>query len=290
MPLLPGFTSHTAAVNGQQIAYARAGAGPPILLLHGFPQTHVMWHGAAPDLARDFTVICADLRGYGASSKPTGPQAGTFRAMAADQHALMVSLGFAQYHLAGHDRGARTAHRLALDHPDALLSLTLMDIIPTHHLLSTLSAQVATAYYHWFFLAQSAPFPETLIAADPDAYFQSCLTGWGGGGLADFHPEALDAYRAAWRTPEAIRGMCADYRSALTLDFADDAADLQRQIACPALVLYGADGVMARHFDVPATWAPCLARMQSRALPGGHFFVDTHPDETTAAVRSFLGV
>ncbi len=180
------------------------------------------------------------------------------------------------------------AHRLALDAPERVETLTVMDIVPTHLLLNDLSREVAAAYYHWFFLAQPYPFPERMIVADPDSYFERCLLGWGAATLEDFDPDALAAYRHAWRQPETIRGMCADYRAALTLDFDLDAADLGRQVTCPALVLYGAQGVMADHYDVPATWAQRLSQMESAAISGGHFFVDQSPDETVATLKDFL--
>ena len=247
-----------------------------------------MWHQVMPHLTDAFTVVAADLRGYGASSKPEGTEAYSFRNMAADQSALMASLGYDQFHLAGHDRGGRVAHRLALDAPNRVLSLTVMDIVPTHLLLSELTRQVATAYYHWFFLAQPAPFPERMIGHDPDAYFESSLLGWGAAQLSDFAPEALAAYRTAWRDPEAIRGMCADYRAALQYDFDLDAADLGQRVSCPALVLFGANGAMAKSYDVPTTWQNRLANMQSGSIPGGHFFVDQHPSETAKTLRRFL--
>jgi len=283
-----GFDAGVAEVNGQQIAYVTGGAGPPVLLLHGFPQTHVMWHAVAPLLAERFTVVAADLRGYGASSTPEGTAPYSFRHMAADQRALMAHLGFARFHLVGHDRGGRTAHRLALDAPDAVQSLTVMDIVPTHLLLDALTRSVAQAYYHWFFLAQPAPFPETMIGHNADAYFESCLTGWGSASLADFDPQALEAYRAAWRKPDVIRGMCADYRAALAHDFDLDAADLGRRVTCPSLVMFGADGAMAKAYDVPATWADRLSDMRAAAVPGGHFFIDQHPEETATALIAFL--
>ena len=286
---IPGFEDALADVNGQTIAYSKGGDGPPLLLLHGFPQTRAMWRRIAPQLARQFTVIAADLRGYGDSSKPEGVAAYSFREMAADQVALMDMLGFDRFHMVGHDRGGRTAHRMALDHPDRLLSLTVMDIVPTHYLLTHLTTEVARAYYHWFFLAQPAPQPETMIAADPDAYYQASLAGWGGAGLNAFDPEALEAYRASWRRPETIAGMCNDYRAALSVDFDLDAADLARHVECPSLVLYGADGVMAQCYDVPATWADCLTDMQCKAMPGGHFFPDHAPEETAGAILDFIG-
>ncbi|WP_299409506.1 alpha/beta fold hydrolase [uncultured Roseobacter sp.] len=282
------FKSRFAEVNGQRICYAKAGSGPPLLLLHGFPQTHVLWRQVGAPLSERYTVIAPDLRGYGASSKPDGTENYAFRHMAQDQMALMKHLGFARFHVAGHDRGGRVAHRLALDAPKAMLSLTVMDIVPTHLLLDQLSRQVATAYYHWFFLAQPAPFPETMIGHDPDRYYESCLLGWGAAKLSDFETEALSAYRDAWRDPDAIRGMCADYRAALHYDFDLDAQDLNRTVTCPALVLYGADGAMARAYDVPATWQDRLADMRAQAIPGGHFFVDQSPAETARALQIFI--
>ena len=272
---------------GIKIAYDVAGSGPPVLLLHGFPQTRAMWQSISPILSGRFTVITADLRGYGDSSKPAAMEDMSFRAMASDQVALMRHLGFEQFHLVGHDRGGRTAHRLALDHTDVVKSLTLMDIVPTHLLLDDLSQQVARAYYHWFFLAQPAPFPETLIGHDPDAYFESCLAGWGGG-MGGFDPRALEAYRRAWRNPDCIKAMCNDYRAAIDVDFELDARDLGRQIEVPALVLYGADGIMGQAYDVAATWQDRLSDMHSAALPGGHNFPDTHAPETAQALSDFL--
>ncbi|MEM8656225.1 MAG: alpha/beta hydrolase [Pseudomonadota bacterium] len=274
--------------DGVTIAYDVAGSGPPVLLLHGFPQTRAMWHAIAPTLAQScFTIITADLRGYGASTKPAQMEDMSFRSMAADQLGLMKHLRFENFHLVGHDRGGRTAHRLALDHPASVRSLTLMDIVPTHLLLDDLSREVARAYYHWFFLAQPAPLPETMIGHDPDAFFESCLAGWGGG-MDGFAPEALAAYRTAWRNPACIRSMCNDYRAAIDVDFDLDAADLSRAVDCPALVLYGADGIMGRAYDVGATWSDRLSNLQAVGIPGGHFFPDTHPSETAQALKEFL--
>jgi haloacetate dehalogenase len=283
-----GFDHQRAEVNDQTIAFSRGGNGPPLLLLHGFPQTRAMWHAIAPALAEQFTVIAPDLRGYGDSSKPDGVAAMSFRAMAADQTALMRSLGFARFHVAGHDRGGRTAHRMALDSPEAVASLTVMDIVPTYLLLDQLTQRVATDYYHWFFLAQPAPFPETLIGHDPDLYFERCLLGWGKATLDDFAPEALAAYRDSWRRPETIHTMCNDYRAAIEIDVALDAADLETRVACPALVLYGADGAMAKSYDVAATWADRLEGYTARAIPGGHFFPDQSPEETAHTLMDFL--
>ncbi len=276
-------------IDGHRIAYERAGCGPPLLLLHGFPQMRAMWRPLLPTLSQHFTVIAADLRGYGDSWKPEGVEAMSFRAMGAEMCALMAALGFERFHLAGHDRGGRVAHRMALDATEAIQSLTVMDIVPTEHLLSTLTHEVARAYYHWFFLAQPHPFPETLIGHDPDAYYERCLLGFGKASLSDFDAELLAEYRRAWRDPGMIRASTDDYRAAIDVDLIHDRADLDRQVRCPTLVLYGADGAMARAMDVPATWAPRLADMRSEAIPGGHFFPDQSPEETAAALLAFLG-
>ena len=279
-------------LNDVTIAYDIIGAGPPVLLLHGFPQTRALWARVAPRISDRFTVVTADLRGYGASSKPKAtPDLSNygFRAMAGDMLALMSALGFERFHLVGHDRGARVSHRLALDAPRAVASLTLMDIVPTLHLLEHFGLPVARAYWHWTFLAQPAPVPERMIGYDPDGFFETCLAGWGGAGLSAFDADALAAYRAAWRDPAVVAGMCNDYRAALEVDRAHDTADLGRRVGCPALVLYGAEGVMTRLYDVPATWADRLSDMRAKAIPGGHFFIDEAPQATAGALLRFLG-
>jgi len=291
---IPGFTDHAMTPEGTAIAFSIGGGGPPLLLLHGFPQTRAMWARIAPALAARHTVICPDLRGYGASAKPAAVADYSFRAMAGDQIALMSHLGHARFAVAGHDRGGRVAHRLALDHPGAVERLCLMDIVPTHTLLEPLRREVAAAYWHWFFLAQPEPFPETLIGHDPDAFFEACLLGWGGARLADFDAGQLAAYRRAWRDSETIRAMCNDYRAALDHDFVDDAADAAdagagARVHCPLLVLYGARGAMARHYDVPATWAAKATAMTAAPIAGGHFFPDTNPGDTIAALAGFFG-
>ncbi len=272
------------------LAASAGGEGPPVLLLHGFPQTRAMWRPIAARLMdAGFQVVTADLRGYGASHKPLHGLDYSFRAMARDMVALMAHLGHARYHLVGHDRGARTAHRLALDDTaNSLMSLTLMDIVPTHLILSDLNQRVARAYYHWFFLAQPAPFPESMIGHDPAAFYTSCLLGWGASKLADFDADLLAEYHAAWTDPEVTRGMCADYRATLDHDFTFDTSDLHRSLDVPALILFGADGAMARAFDVPGTWAPRLSKITARGIPGGHFFPDTAPAATAAALLDFL--
>lgn len=286
--MIAGFTCEKAALQGAEIAYEIGGSGPPLLLLHGFPQTRAMWARIAPALARRFTVIAADLRGYGASSKPSGVENYSFRAMGGDMLELMAHLGFERFSLAGHDRGARTAYRMALDAPDRIVKIALLDIVPTHLLLSELDRHVAKSYYHWFFLAQPEPFPETMINRDPDHYFESCLTGWGSNVLGDFDADQLTAYRESWRDTAAINAMCNDYRAALELDVDLDAQDLPRQLAMPALVLFGADGPMAKAYDVLETWQARFADVAGGAIAGGHFFPDTAPADTARALEAFF--
>ncbi|MEO0370389.1 MAG: alpha/beta hydrolase [Pseudomonadota bacterium] len=283
-----GFTDQVEGFNGVEIAWSEGGDGPPLLLLHGFPQTRALWAEIGPVLARSHRVVCPDLRGYGQSGKPSDVSAYSFRAMAQDQMALMQHLGFERFAVAGHDRGGRVAHRLVLDAPEAVTRLAVMDIVPTHTLLKLLRRDVAQAYYHWFFLAQPEPFPEKMISADPDAYYTSCLLGWGAARLEDFNPTQLDAYRASWRDADTIRGMCNDYRATLAYDFDDDTGDLDTRITCPALVLYGADGAMGRMYDMQAAWAEKCTDMTVRGLPGGHFFPDTHPKVTLEALQAFF--
>lgn len=270
------------------VAWSEGGDGPPVLLLHGFPQTRALWAKIGPELAKEYQVICPDLRGYGSSGKPTAASEYSFRRMAQDQLALMQHLGFERFCVVGHDRGGRVAHRLALDAPAAVRRVALMDIVPTHTLLAELKREVAQAYYHWFFLAQPEPFPETLIAHDPDAYFISCLLGWGAARLEDFAPNQLDAYKDAWRDRDVIRGMCNDYRAVLSHDFQDDAMDLDKRVTCPALVLYGADGAMGRAYDMTQAWEDKCTDFECIGVPGGHFFPDTSPDATISALRAFL--
>jgi haloacetate dehalogenase len=275
--------------DGITISYEVTGEGPPVLLLHGFPQNRAMWGEVAPALADRFTVVTADLRGYGASSKPEAlPDLSnySFREMAADQRRLMAALGFSSFQLVGHDRGARVAHRLTLDAPEAVERLVLMDIVPTHYLLSNWSLPIARAYPHWTYLGLPAPIPERMIGADPDFFYEATLLGLGSATLDDFR--ALEAYRAAWRNPAMIAASTNDYRAALDVDFAHDAADLEQRVHCPTLVLWGRDGVMGRLYDVPAIWSERLDAMDAREMPGGHFFVDQYPRETCEVLRGFL--
>ena len=293
--MFPGFEARTVNVNGQEIACVIGGqqhtARTPILMLHGFPQTKAMWSRIAPLLAQDHTVVCADLRGYGDSAHPAClPDASnySFRAMAGDQAGLMRQLGWEIFHLIGHDRGARTSHRLALDHPRAVKSLTMMDIVPTTVLFNETTRQIASAYWHWYFLSQPAPFPERLIEANPDYFYETCLLGWGGAKLEDFDADQLADYRRCWRKPSMIQGSCGDYRAAASIDLANDMADIETKVAVPSLVFYGEQGVMNRLCDIAALWQKRLAQMQTASLPGGHFFPDMLPHETARIFLDFV--
>lgn len=291
--MLDGFTPHRVDTGEVEIAAWVAGAGPPLLLLHGYPQTHVMWHRVAPRLAERLTVVCADLRGYGASGKPPddpGHLAYAKRTMAADQVRLMRSLGFARFHVAGHDRGGRVTHRMALDHPDALLSVAVLDIVPTLETFRRMTAALALDYYHWLFLAQPAPLPERLIGADPVSYLHRRLGGWGGPGLEIFAPEALAAYAAAFADPAMIAASCADYRAAASIDLAHDEADLDRRIEAPLLVMWGTRAVMHRHFDVPATWRERARVVVALPVEAGHYLAEEQPGIVAdALLRHALG-
>ncbi|MGH7012593.1 MAG: alpha/beta fold hydrolase [Stellaceae bacterium] len=269
------------------------GQGPPVLLLHGFPQNLAMWARVAPILARRFTVVCADLRGYGDSSKPKclpDNSNYSFRSMAADQVAAMERLGFVRFHVVGHDRGGRTAHRMALDRPDAVLSLAVLDIAPTYAMFMETNRLIAGAYWHWYFLSQPEPFPERLIGNDPDFFYETCLVGWGATRLADFDAEMLANYRHFWRNPATTHGLCSDYRAAATIDLEHDAADQTRRVTCPALAFWGANGVIQQYFDMAAQWAKRCADLRTATLPGGHFFVDQFPAETAQILTEFIAV
>ena len=289
--MFEGFERGSLDIDGTSIAFVKGGDGPPVLLLHGFPQSLAMWAHVAPQLAESFTVICADLRGYGDSSKPQCSADHTnysFRAMALDQQKLMQRLGFDRFHGIGHDRGGRTLHRLALDAPHSLLSLTVMDIVPTYTMFMDTNRHVASAYWHWYFLSQPEPFPEHMISQDPDFFYETCLTGWGATKISDFDPALLADYRRHWHNPQMIHGSCSDYRAALSVDLIHDRGDIGKTIECPTLAIYGDAGLMAKLFDIPAEWSKRSRRLQCATISGGHFFVDQFPKETTAKIHSFL--
>lgn len=291
--MFEGFVARRVRCSVGDLAVRIGGSGPPVLLLHGYPQNHAMWHRVAPSLAERHTVVCADLRGYGASAKPPGdPEHRTYakRTSAEDLVELMEALGLPRFALVGHDRGGRVAHRLALDHPDRVTRLAVLDIVPTRTVFAATDQALATGYFHWFFLAQPAPLPERMIGADPDFWVESLLARWSGtGDLRPFEGEALGTYLAAFRDPATIHASCEDYRAAAGIDLAHDAADEERRIGCPLLVLWGERGLMHRRFDVLATWREKAAGpVEGRALPCGHFLAEEAPAETAAALGDFL--
>lgn len=290
--MFEGFARKPIQLGEATINCVVGGNGPPLLLLHGFPQNLAEWARVAPLLAKQFTVVCADLRGYGNSFKPKCLPDNSnyaFRAMAADQVALMNRLGFARFHVAGHDRGGRAAHRMALDHPAAVLSLSVLDIVPTYAMFMETNRHVAGAYWHWYFLSQPEPFPERLIGNDPDFFYQTCLTGWGAVRVEDFDPEMLADYRRCWRDPAMIHGSCSDYRAGATIDLDHDRADLARQVQCPTLACWGAKGLMHKLFDIEVQWRQRCAKLSVASLPGGHFFIDQFPAETARILAGFHG-
>ncbi|MDR3383889.1 alpha/beta fold hydrolase [Cupriavidus basilensis] len=279
--LFPNFEPFRLHIGDLEIAGVRGGSGPPLLLLHGHPQSHLIWHKVAPALADHFTVIATDLRGYGSSSAPPG-KAGfetySKRAMAQDQVAVMAQLGFDRFALCAHDRGARVAHRLIADHPGRVTRAMLLDIAPTLAMYERTSMAFATAYWHWFFLIQPAPFPETLINAEPEFYLNK-LMGLRHAGLSPFAPEAMAAYTAAMRDPAHVHAMCEDYRAAATIDLDHDRADRAdgRRLDCPLRVLWGEHGVVARCFEPLSLWQEVASEVSGRAVPCGHYIPEEAP-------------
>ncbi|MBV8772269.1 MAG: alpha/beta hydrolase, partial [Deltaproteobacteria bacterium] len=271
--MFEGFTRERIKTSGAEIALVRGGSGAPLLLVHGYPQTHVMWHKVAPSLARQFTVIAPDLRGYGASSKPPTDKEHlpySKREMARDLVEVMAALGHAQFNIAGHDRGGRVTYRLALDHPERVQRAAVLDIIPTLEQFERMNRMSARAAYHWYFLAQPALFPETLIGNNPDYFLDHSLGTWRGIGDA-FTPEALAAYHQAFRNPEVIHATCEDYRAGITCDCAFDEADRSsgRKIKAPLLVLWGARGRARQSSGLDEIWRTWAADVRGQGLDCG---------------------
>ncbi|MBK7120057.1 MAG: alpha/beta hydrolase [Comamonadaceae bacterium] len=290
------FEERRFAVNGAEIA-ARLGGDrdkPALLLLHGFPQTHAMWHRVAQLLRHDFFLVLPDLRGYGDSSHAPGlPDHSNYskRALAQDLIAVMDTLGIAAFALCGHDRGGRVAHRLALDHPARVRRLCVIDIAPTLDMYARTDFDFARAYYHWFHLIQPAPLPELMIGGNPHAYLHAKLGGWGSGGLGHIEPRALAEYERCFCRDEAIHTACEDYRASAGIDLEHDRESRARghKIACDTLMLWGEHGVVQRLFEPLALWqAQCAGAVTGWAMPAGHFIPEQLPDETAAALQAFM--
>lgn len=285
------FEVETTTEFGDAVIRGRVGGpndGPPLLLLHGYPQTHAMWHLVAPALAERYRVVCADLRGYGRSSKPpTTDDHSPYskRAMAADMVQVMGTLGHESFHIGAHDRGARVAHRLAADHPKIVRSMVLLDIAPTREMYANTTEEFARLYWHWFWLTLPAPQPERMIGADAEAFWRfKCTQGYASGpaGSALFAPDALADYLDCW-TPETIHASCEDYRAAATIDMAHDNRDGDRRIETPTLVLWGANGAIERCFDCLALWRQRASNVSGHSLPGGHYLAEELPEAVTSA-------
>lgn len=287
-PMFPGFKATKIQTTGATINVVYGGQGSPVLLLHGHPQTHVLWHKVAPQLAAEFFLVIADLRGYGDSSKPAdGENHSNYskRAMALDQVEVMSHLGFQTFAVVGHDRGGRVAHRMALDHPDRVTKLAVLDIVPTYKVYHSVSKDFATAYYHWFFLIQPAPLPETLIGNSAEFLLKHTFEPLMPNAVT---PEAFAEYLRCFRNPATIHASCEDYRAGASIDLQHDEADLNRKVTCPLLALWAERGAMNRLFDVAAAWRERAVNVEGKHLPGGHFLPEESPDEMVAELRKFL--
>lgn len=268
---------------------------PPLLMLHGYPQTSAMWRDVAPRLAESFEVICPDLRGYGASDRPGTDRPGqdqthalySKRAMAQDMTALMTALGHETFFLVGHDRGGRVSHRLAMDHSARVRRLVVMDIAPTREMYARADARFAKAYWHWFFLIQPYPVPEQMIGADPDGYWRAkCMEL--GGGKHPFSDEALEEYISFHRQPAALHAQCEDYRAAYSIDIEHDNEDGDAKLSMPLHVIWGKAGIIDRYYDAIQIWQERAETVTGQGIEGSHYFAEERPEETAEAIRSFL--
>ena len=289
MNLFPGFSRRRLRASGAMINLVIGGEGPPVLMLHGYPQTHAMWHKVAPQLARDYTVVCADLRGYGDSSKPKGiPGHANYskRAMALDMVEVMEAIGFLKFHVVGHDRGARVGHRMARDHGRRVQTLSVLDISPTLKMYQSTTMQFAKAYYHWFFLIQEAPLPERLLAGHVPWYILGRL-GRGPSKLEHFDKRAVAEYVRAFKDPRTIHATCEDYRAAATIDLVHDRKN-KTKITMPVLALWGRQGVIAALFDCLADWREVATDVRGRALRCGHFIPEEKPKDLLTELHRFF--
>ena len=288
--MFDNFSKQIITVDGIDIFCRVGGNGPPLLLLHGYPQTHVMWHKVVPELARHFTCVCPDLRGYGASAKPPSAQDHapySKRAMARDMVGVMDDLGFERFKVMAHDRGARVAHRMALDSPDVVERMVILDIAPTREMYAGTTDAFARTYWHWFFLIQPAPLPEDAILADPDAYVRRKCGSWGSGGEA-LTEEALQAYVDGFSDPATIHAACEDYRAAATIDIEHDDADGGQKVQCPMLVLWGAKGAIEAHFDCLGLWRQRAENVAGHTIDCGHYIAEERPDDLLSSSIPFL--
>ena len=288
--MFEGFEQRQIQTSGTTINLVKGGDGPPLLLLHGYPQTHTMWHKVAPLLAQDFTVVAADLRGYGDSGKLQGdPEHMNYskRAMAQDQVEVMAQLGFDSFLLVGHDRGARVSHRLTKDHPQRVQKLALLDIIPTHRMFQIVNKEMATNTYHWFFLIQPYDFPERVIGADADHFIRRSFERAPNAAQV-FPPEAVAEYLRCSTKPETIHAMCEDYRAGASIDLVHDEADFDNKVDCPLLALWSATGYVGRTQDVLQVWREYATDVRGHSMPCGHHIAEEMPEEAHAAIKEFL--
>ncbi|MEP7154990.1 MAG: alpha/beta hydrolase [Betaproteobacteria bacterium] len=293
--MFPTFTQKRLRANGVEIHTLVGGSGPPLLLLHGYPQSHLIWHRVAPELAKQFTVVVTDLRGYGQSEKLIGaPDHGNYskRAMAQDQLEVMAQLGFEHFFLCGHDRGGRVAHRLAVDHPDAVKKLMLLDISPTLTMYEQTSMDFARAYWWWFFLIQPSPFPESMVAAAPETYLKKKI-GWGHAGLTPFTDETYAAYLSYVSDPATMHAMCEDYRAAAGIDLTHDRADRAagKKIACDVRALWGEFGVVNRCFKPVEDWRAVTQgdfEVSGNTVPCGHYIPEERPELLLKEMQDFF--
>jgi len=288
--MFTGFERRRIDVGDVEINAVIGGNGPPLLLLHGYPQTHVIWHKIAKRLASRFTVIATDLRGYGDSgAAPSAPDHAPYskRVMAADQVAVMEALGHRAFAVVGHDRGGRVAHRMARDWPDRIAQLAVLDIAPTETMYDTTDKTFATAYYHWFFLIQPFDLPERMIGADPEYYLSKKLGSWGktSGAITE---AAFAEYLRCFSRPEIIHGSCEDYRAAAGIDLDHDRANAGERLTMPLLALWGEAGFVGGNYDVLETWRAVAENVQGHSVPGGHYLPEEAPEETLAALLKFL--
>jgi haloacetate dehalogenase len=292
-----GFKREQIKTSGTTINTVYGGKGSPVLLLHGIPETHLLWRKIAPALGEDHFLVITDLRGYGDSGKPPGGDdhyAYSKRAMAQDQVDVMKHLGFDKFAVVGHDRGGRAAHRMALDHPEVLTKLVILDIVPTYTLYQNITKEFATIFYHWFLMVQPAPFPETLVGNSAEYFLLSTLLWLGGRPLGEPVPDYIGGdvfqeYLRCFKDPACIHAICEDYRAAASIDLKHDGADLDKKIECPLLVLWSEKGPFHRMYDVLQTWRDRSRSANGRALPTGHFLPEQMPEELTRELKAFLG-